>query len=113
MRTLGVDLASQAKKTAICEIAWEDGVATVSNVDVGVTDPEIVVLARHLNLPKHGDSAGDAVGIDAPFGWPQPFVELVTRQPTAIRRMPNWDAGLARSLCYRLTDRRVWGQWGL
>ena len=27
MRTLGVDLASQAKKTGICEIDWLDGEA--------------------------------------------------------------------------------------
>jgi hypothetical protein len=107
MRTLGVDLASQAKKTAICEIEWRDRTATVSSVRVGVTDPEILDHARTLDLAGARVPYGDAIGIDAPFGWPQPFVELVTRQPTAFRRMPSWDSGFARSLCYRLTDRRV------
>jgi hypothetical protein len=113
MRTLGVDLASQAKKTAICEIVWRDGTATISSVQVGVTDPEIVNRARALDLAREGEPGGDAIGIDAPFGWPQPFVELVTRQPTASPRMPRWDAGFARSLCYRLTDDRVREELGL
>lgn len=113
MRTLGVNLASQAKKTAICEIVWHDGAATVSTVQVGVSDSDIVALARDLNFPKHGDTASDAIGIDAPFGWPQPFVELVTRQPAATRRMPRWEPEVARSLCYRLTDRRVREELGL
>jgi hypothetical protein len=52
MRTLGVDLASQAKKTALCEIVWRDGTAVVSSVRVGVTDAEILNHARTLDLAR-------------------------------------------------------------
>jgi hypothetical protein len=113
MRTLGVDLASQPKKTAICEIVWRDGTATVSTVKVGVTDPEIVAFARGLNLPKHDDSAGNAIGIDAPFGWPQPFVEFVSRPMTGIRDVPAFDPVAAQRLCFRLTDDHVRTELGM
>jgi hypothetical protein len=58
MRTLGVDLASQAKKTALCEIVWRDGTAVVSSVRVGVTDAEILNHARTLDLAREGVSSG-------------------------------------------------------
>jgi hypothetical protein len=107
MRTLGVDLASQAKKTGICEIDWLDGEAIVSTVQAGVSDPEILKHTRALHRAKHDDPAGDAIGIDAPFGWPKPFVEFVGRSPTGSRTVSHWSPALARSLGYRLTDDRV------
>src|SRR5687768_2578387 len=113
MRTLGVDLASQAKKTAICEIAWHDGVATVSRVHVGVSDPEILKHALALDLANDGDSDGDAIGIDAPFGWPQPFVEFVSRPMTGLRDVPAFDPAAAQRLCFRLTDDHVRAELGM
>lgn len=65
VNTLGVDLASCAKRTATCVIEWEKCRASIRQLVVGADDDAITSLA--------GDA--DAVGIDAPFGWPAPFVE--------------------------------------
>src|SRR5947208_1451983 len=67
MTTLGVDLASQAKNTGFCAIEWEDGIARVSRVGLGLADKEFLTFAEQC----------DKVGIDAPFGWPQPFVNAL------------------------------------
>src|SRR5215212_2370802 len=113
VRTLGVDLSSQPKQTATCLIEWNAGAATVLKLKVGVTDQDIRDRTADLNLAKPGHSQGDAIGIDAPFGWPQPFVELVSRPSTGNRLMPQWDPALARIFCYRLTDHRVRQELGL
>jgi len=58
VRTLGVDLASQPKKTAACEIEWGPDSATTSGPMVGMSDGDLLGLVAR----------NDAVGIDAPFG---------------------------------------------
>jgi len=68
MHTVGVDLAGRSERTALAVVAWTDGAATVVELKVGVTDADIVAAA-------HG---AERIGIDAPFGWPDAFVELVT-----------------------------------
>lgn len=69
MRTLGIDLATVARKTAVCRIDWPDGAArpTVSLLQVGVVDDDIVAMAADV----------DVVAIDAPFGWPRPWAAAV------------------------------------
>lgn len=68
MITLGVDLASQPKKTAACVVNWRPHEATVETLETGVTDERLLELA----------SGADKVGVDVPFGWPEAFVEAVT-----------------------------------
>jgi hypothetical protein len=106
MRTLGVDLAAQAAKTAVCSIEWSDGAARVSLPRLGATDEEIRGLAdRH-----------DVIGVDAPFGWPVPFVELLCSQSPSSEVGTPWTADRRDRLRFRLTDYRVrdvLGRWPL
>ncbi|MFD1811829.1 DUF429 domain-containing protein [Rhodococcus gannanensis] len=68
MRTVGVDLAAEPVRTAIAVVEWESGAARLVDVRLGVTDADIVGAV----------TPGDRVGIDAPFGWPDAFVDFVT-----------------------------------
>ncbi len=102
MRTLGVDLASQAEKTTTCVIAWADDHAVVTHLGLNASDVQILQLAHEC----------DVVGIDAPFGWPKPFVELVTQSYPAA----DWSPMRRDELCFRTTDHRVTeilGRWPL
>ncbi|MBE2315467.1 DUF429 domain-containing protein [Solirubrobacter sp. CPCC 204708] len=86
MRTLGIDLASQPANTAACEIDWASGdVSLVRGVD---DDAIRAALAR-----------ADRAGIDAPFGWPEPFV-------AAVSGAAPWPRD-RRVLTHRATDRFV------
>lgn len=97
MRTLGVDLASQPAKTAACVVAWQAGRATAETPRLGLADGDLLTMAAGC----------EAVGIDAPFGWPQPFVDFLAEEGA-----PPWDAARRDALCFRRTDRRVWAALG-
>lgn len=92
MRTLGIDLASQPENTALCVVSWADDGrgAEVEPPRAGCDDDALLAeMAR-----------ADAVGIDAPFGWPAAFVSAVAGE--------GWPAGVAvDALRFRETDRFV------
>ena len=67
MRTLGIDLSAQAKRTATCAIDWSDGRASVGVPHVGADDEALLAAMREA----------DWIGIDAPFGWPDAMVRAV------------------------------------
>lgn len=99
MRTLGIDLAAQPVNTSTCLIDWSPEIPAVSDLRSGLTDEELldaIVFA-------------DKVAIDAPFGWPDEFVDAVT----AHRNRAGWpgsgeDQDLYRfHLSFRATDRRL------
>jgi predicted nuclease with RNAse H fold len=106
MKTVGIDLAAQDKNTAVCVIEWEAGKARVKPPTVGHDDDELLELI----------SGSNRAGIDAPFGWPQPFVDAV-RAHRAHERWPGSREGLheladarsnyRRELSYRITDRAI------
>ena len=96
MLTLGIDLASQPKKTAGCLITWADHGARVVDLKLGLTNDDILSLAERA----------DIVAIDAPFGWPQPFIDLVSESPTT-REASVWDPSNRDRLCFRRTDLHV------
>ncbi|RVW02685.1 DUF429 domain-containing protein [Rhodococcus xishaensis] len=77
MRTVGVDLAAEPAKTAVATIGWGAGSAGVLDLSVGATDDDLVEAV----------AGADKCGIDAPFGWPDAFVDFVlahrSRQPLA------------------------------
>jgi len=85
--TLGIDLASQPKNTAMCVVDWDSRTATLTH---GVDDARI-----HRELLGHAK-----VGIDAPFGWPAAFADGLA----AHQRFEPWPEGDA---VYRATDRFV------
>jgi predicted nuclease with RNAse H fold len=62
--TLGIDLASQPRQTAACTVDWSSGELRVS---AGWDDAALLQeFAR-----------ADKVGIDAPLGWPEPFLRAL------------------------------------
>ncbi len=106
MRTLGIDLASLAQTTASCLVEWGDQEAQVVGIEVGVDDARLLVAAAGV----------DWVGIDAPFGWPAPFVELVAAHHAGSQRTAPWTPARRDELRFRQTDfavRRALGRWPL
>lgn len=93
MVTLGVDLASQPRKTATCLICWNSTPARVELLSTGAQDSDLHRL--FMQACK--------IGIDAPFGWPRAFVRAIQRYSTAT----EWPAAEARQLRYRRTDEVV------
>ncbi len=82
--TFGIDLASQPERTALCVIAWDAGAAEVRVLtlgDWGDFPLDDALLSRAIRE----DEDSVKVAIDAPFGWPDAFVEAVQahhrRQP--------------------------------
>lgn len=105
--TVGVDLATRPQKTAMATIIWAHGTARVTNACIGVTDDDILAACR----------TADAVGIDAPFGWPDDFVEYVVAHRDDVQAVGvGSDEDARRLMAYRLTDRVVaqeFGRWPL
>ena len=99
MRTLGIDLAAQPGNTSACAVDWGPSHPVVSDLDSGLDDAAL--------LERISDA--DKVGIDAPFGWPDAFVDAVV----AHRDRQGWpgsdeDQDVYRfHLSFRATDRRL------
>jgi hypothetical protein len=80
--TLGIDLASQPAKTGLCAVEWRGGEAILrvlaagSHEGTSLHDKFLVTAIRGLRLDFGGVPITKAA-IDAPFGWPEPFVEAV------------------------------------
>ena len=99
MRTLGIDLAAQPKGTSACLIEWSPGRAAVLELRAGLDDEALLELI----------GGADKVGIDAPFGWPDEFVEAVAAHHDRARwpgKAQDQDAYRFR-LSFRVTDRRL------
>lgn len=99
MLTAGVDLAADTKKTALAVIRWDAGRAVVERLVLGATDDVIVEVA----------ASADMIGIDCAFGWPDDFVEFVSRHAAGGRVDLSRDSGIdwRRRLAYRETDRDI------
>src|SRR4051812_11356242 len=96
--TLGIDLASQPRNTALCVVAWWPDRPEIAALARGrwdgkeLTDVVLVDAARgaHAIQGGWGDAGRPAkVAIDAPFGWSEPFARAVA----AHGRMEPWPAG--------------------
>jgi len=108
MRTAGVDLAAEAKGTALAVIEWRAAAAQLVELHLGVADPAIVEAAREV----------DKLGIDCALGWPDAFVQFVTAHASGSPDTPAVDGSMEwrRTLAYRETDRRareITGRWPL
>jgi predicted nuclease with RNAse H fold len=99
VKTLGIDLAAQPVNTSTCLIGWSGELPAVADLRSVVGDDELLDAI----------SFADKVGIDAPFGWPDAFVDAVT----AHRNRAGWpgsgeDQDVYRfHLSFRATDRRL------
>ena len=99
--TLGIDMSSQREGTAGCAITWEVERAVVMTPHLGCDDE---MLGEMI-------AKSDAIGIDAPFGWPALFAEAV-----GAWDFTDWNPELRKRLCFRETDRVVHekvGRWPL
>ena len=108
MLTAGVDLAAEPKGTALALVEWSSGIATVVDLQLGVSDEPIVKIASQV----------DKLGIDCALGWPMEFVNFVAQQAHPTLASHDFDGGMVwrRSLAYRETDRHVrevTGRWPL
>ncbi|MFC7451425.1 DUF429 domain-containing protein [Rhodococcus daqingensis] len=105
MRTVGVDLAAEPRKTAVAVIAWSGGAARVENLWLGVGNAEIVEAVR----------GSERTGIDSPFGWPEAFVRFLTEHDTGTLQATNdlESKDGRRPLAMRRTDLLVRASTGL
>lgn len=91
--TLGIDLSAKDSQTAACYLDWRVGAGTDRGAPpyVGVGDDALLGMMEKA----------DKVGIDAPFGWPDTFREMVN----TWSEEGAWEGDMPRSsLRYRLTD---------
>ena len=93
--TIGVDLAAQPRETAACTIRWDPPLATVGYLAVGLSRCRLLALVEKEKPEK--------VAIDAPFGWPVPFVKAVADYEATGR----WTGSEVPTLRLRATDRAV------
>ncbi len=105
MRTLGVDLAAAAAKTAVAVLAWEGGSGRLEHLALGAGDQEIVDLF----------GASDLTGIDCPVGWPDAFLPFLSGHLNFEAHPVLDHDGIEgrRLLAYRDTDRFVTRHTGL
>jgi len=97
VRTVGVDLAAEARTTAVCAVDWDgDGRAEVTELCLGADDSKVLAAFHHA----------DRVAVDCPLGWPEPFVEFLVAHRGGPVSVPAGIAGLAwrRTLSRRTTD---------
>jgi predicted nuclease with RNAse H fold len=102
--SVGIDLASQNQKTAVCVIYWGEAQAAVERVEIGATQQ-----AADIDWLVDICSAADAVGIDAPFGWPAAMVDAITSWADG----GPWPDAAPRDLRLRRTDQAVYDETGL
>ena len=93
--TIGLDLAAQPRETAACVIAWRGRTGSVDELTAGLSDDGILELLRGRAPAK--------IAIDAPFGWPTPFVDAVA----GYQQTGEWREGDIAPLRLRDTDRAV------
>lgn len=99
--TIGVDLSAQPKETAVCVIEWSEKAARVTHLSVGADNQTVVDLVEAHEPTK--------VAIDAPFGWPAPFLAALTD----FTKSAEWPAGRERRpLLLRTTDLAVKNETG-
>jgi len=107
--TLGIDLASKASRTGVAVIGWDTSPPTLLALSVGTAADGTVLHDKWLYTTAVGLRSWPEitkVGIDAPFGWPAPFVQALAGYATA----PNWPSGMDNSRAQferRLTDNVV------
>lgn len=104
--TIGVDLATSPASTGVCVLDLATMRATIVDTPAERTIESITALAAHWWEATDGRCR---IGIDAPFGWPVAWLDLLTRARDldAIHPGESADPGshaVARALRWRLTD---------
>jgi hypothetical protein len=108
-RTVGIDLAGSARRTAVCQVDWYAGGLQVEFGE----DCDDVALVRLL---ARSATAGHRVGIDCPLGWPIDFVSTVVAHsahaplPPPAELIRRSDHKALNPLLYRMTDEVIWNE---
>jgi hypothetical protein len=102
MITAGVDLSSQALRTACCVVEWADHRATLTDLSLGVVDGTITELIGHV----------DKLGIDVPLGWPIAFAEAVMEHSLTGGWPVEYSHADTSALRLRRTDLWLWRSLG-
>jgi predicted nuclease with RNAse H fold len=100
--TLGIDLAAESANTGACLVRWSRAGARVEWACVGTTRAPLDNAAL-LPLAR----AADAVGVDAPLGWPRRFVAAVRGWSERGAWEEPWEPDARRALRLRATDRWI------
>ncbi len=95
MRTLGIDLAAQAKGTFLCQLLWEAGDVSIEALRRNEEHDSDEDLRTAMANPDV-----DVIGVDVPFGWPDAFVALMKGEPS----VGSWQEKGSRRLRLRETD---------
>ncbi len=95
MRTLGIDLAAQAKGTFLCELEWQGGSVAITELRENAAHASDDDLRAQIVRP--GISI---VGVDVPFGWPDEFVALMGGEC----EVGSWQERGSERLRLRMTD---------
>lgn len=95
--TSGVDLATVPQRTGLCVIDWNS--SRCAEITVGVDDTAIVEAALQ----------SARCGIDAPFGYPDAFVDFVAAHAAGEDATPD---ELTEPYRLRMTDLAVWRTHG-
>jgi predicted nuclease with RNAse H fold len=94
MRTLGIDLSADPRKTAACTIDWDTH--------------EVRLLSRPASDEVLVEALGkvDVSGIDVPLGWPDDFIDalLSHRDRVGWPPAPHQPPGDREALRFRTTD---------
>lgn len=103
MRFVGVDLAADPKRTGIA-VLREGERLVVEHAGVGANDEAIIEAVR----------GAERVGVDVPFGWPEPFADFVRAHAEGNQAAPASTGGeWRRLLAMRTTDLAVHRRTGL
>lgn len=95
MRTLGIDLAAQAKGTFLCQLLWEADGVSIEALRRNEEHDSDADLRRAMANPDV-----DVIGVDVPFGWPDAFVALMKGES----HVASWQSAESKSLRLRATD---------
>lgn len=107
MLIAGLDLAAEAKATALAVIDWRSHSAALVSLELGVSDSRVVEAAADFTK----------LGIDCALGWPAAFADFLQSLGRGGEVAPfSADKDFRRNLAYRETDRnlhRLTGKWPL
>ncbi len=108
MITAGIDLAAEPKATAFALIEWTKKEAILTDLQLGLSDEQLVELTK----------SATKIGIDCAFGWPVEFFEFLTQHMNPNQTPKGIDGAMEwrRTLSFRETDREVrklTGRWPL
>lgn len=101
VHTLGVDLSTNPKLTALCLLEWPtSSPARIEELVVGASDESVLRVA----------ASADHIGIDAPFGWPRAWAAAVAAHLPGI---PFAADGSPAELTRRYTDTWITANVGI